>query len=289
MNGDKELFRIPHLIITRIYYRLVVENKPDFSRFPEAGVRGAMGYYLYDEIKKNRRPEKTLGLINLYKALLGTLPGTNIPPEGPMPRSINIRFFDIPDNSDHMGLEITFFGDSKELHPLLQESLQILGEEGIGRRANRFYFDGMRPPQPLDIATLPPLAANSATLVFYSPTSFRLNRQESRSWNLEMFCNNLLQRAQLLCNNYGECTEWPQEELLQQMLSIKSTARTDINNRFRLSSRQKKRINCSGFTGQVHLENISPDAGRILSIGAQIGVGKNTTFGGGRYTILCNF
>ena len=126
---------------------------------------------------------------------------------------------------------------------------------------------------------------NSATLVFYNPTSFRLNRKESRYWDLEMFCNNLLQRAELLCNNYGESTEWPQEKLLQQMLAMTSTASTDISNRFRLSSRQKKRIDCSGLTGQVHLKNISPDAGRILSIGAQIGVGKNTTFGGGRYTI----
>ena len=69
------------------------------------------------------------------------------------------------------------------------------------------------------------------------------------------------------------------------MLAMTSTASTDISNRFKLSSRQKKRIDCSGLTGQVHLKNISPDAGRILSIGAQIGVGKNTTFGGGRYTI----
>lgn len=129
MNNDQEFFKIPHLFITRIYYRLVVENKPDFSRFPEAGVRGAMGYYLFDEIKKNRRPEKTQGLINLYKALLGTLPGTSIPPEGPMPRSINIRFFDIPDNCDHMGLEITFLETAKNYNPCCKKAWKSLAKK----------------------------------------------------------------------------------------------------------------------------------------------------------------
>ena len=61
--------------------------------------------------------------------LLGTLPRTSIPPEGPMPRSINIRFFDIPDNCDHMGLEITFLETAKNYNPCYKKACKSLAKK----------------------------------------------------------------------------------------------------------------------------------------------------------------
>ena len=137
------MFIIPHLQITRIYYRLVVENYKRFFRFPEAGIRGAMGYYLYDEITKDfADPIRREKFVQLYRALLGPLPNEKQPPEGPQPRSINLRFFALPQEHDKAGLEVTFFGLSSTLSDTLEKCLTALGEEGIGHDATRFYIDG---------------------------------------------------------------------------------------------------------------------------------------------------
>lgn len=282
------MFKLPHLDITRIYYRLAVQDIKRFTRFPEAGIRGALGYYLYDEYKKNSEDlARQDSFAQLYRALLGPLPGEALPAQGPQPRSINLRFFEIPQERNKSGLEITFFGDSAKLSKLLEESLVTLGDEGIGERANRFYIDGMRPPTKIDLASIRIPVQESLTLQFYTPTSFRHNRKELKDWNLEMFSWNLLQRIDLLCNAYGDTSEeFPFDELLQQMLNTESTARTNKTVRSRLSSRQNKRIDYSGFTGIVKLSNISLDVAALLAIGELIGVGKNTTFGGGRYAII---
>lgn len=66
---------------------------------------------------------------------------------------------------------------------------------------------------------------------------------------------------------------------------MESQAETSKTTRSRLSSRQNKRIDYSGFTGTVTLKIISETARALLSIGEMVGVGKNTTFGGGRYAI----
>lgn len=282
------MFSIPHLDITRIYYRLAVQDIKRFSRFPEAGVRGAMGYFLYDEYKKSfgdlTRQE---AFAELYRALLGPLPGEPLPAQGPQPRSINLRFFEIPQERNKSGLEITFFGDSAKLAGLLEESLVTLGDEGIGERANRFIIDGMRPPTKTDLADIRIPAQGSVRLQFYTPTSFRHNRKEVKDWDLEMFSWNLLQRIELLCSAYGDANgEFPFDELLAQMLSMESAAQTRKLVRSRLSSRQNKRIDYSGFIGIVQLDNVPVEVSAVLAIGEVIGVGKNTTFGGGRYAIV---
>lgn len=282
------MFAIPHLQITRIYYRLVVENYKRFFRFPEAGIRGALGYYLYDEITKDfANPVRRENFVLLYRALLGPLPGEKLSPEGPQPRSINLRFFALPQEQDKAGLEITFFGQSNALSKTLEQCLITLGEEGIGHDATRFYIDGMRPPTVTDIANIQVADRDSIKLIFFTPTSFRHYRKESKDWNLEMFSWNLLQRIELLCKAYGCIDEanWNFKELLQDLLTMESQAETTKTTRSRLSSRQNKRIDYSGFTGSVFLKHISENARAILSIGEIIGVGKNTTFGGGRYVI----
>ena len=282
------MFKLPHLDITRIYYRLAVQDIKRFTRFPEAGIRGALGYYLYDEYKKSSEDlSRQDSFAQLYRALLGPLPGEALPAQGPQPRSINLRFFEIPQERNKSGLEITFFGDSAKLSKLLEESLVTLGDEGIGERANRFYIDGMRPPTKTDLAGIRIPAQSSVKLQFYTPTSFRHNRKEVKDWDLEMFSWNLLQRIDLLCNAYGKPDEvFPFDELLQQMLNIESTAQTRKVIRSRLSSRQQKRIDYSGFVGMVQLANVPIDVSAILAIGEIVGVGKNTTFGGGRYAII---
>lgn len=281
------MFSIPHLDITRIYYRLAVQDIKRFTRFPEAGVRGALGYFLYDEYKKSSdNSARQDSFAQLYRALLGPLPGEQLPAQGPQPRSINLRFFELPQERNKSGLEITFFGESAKLSKLLEQSLVILGEEGIGEKANRFYIDGMRPPTKTNLASIRIPTQNSVKLQFYTPTSFRHNRKELKDWDLEMFSWNLLQRIDLLCNAYGKSDGvFPFEELLQQMLGMESTAQTCKVVRSRLSSRQQKRIDYSGFIGMVQLDNVPIDVSAVLAIGEIVGVGKNTTFGGGRYAI----
>ena len=281
------MFSIPHLDITHIYYRLAVQDIKRFTRFPEAGVRGALGYFLYDEYKKNSdNSARQDSFAQLYRALLGPLPGDSPPAQGPQPRPVNLRFFELPQEHNKSGLEITFFGESAKLSRLLEQSLVILGEEGIGEKANRFYIDGMRPPVKMDLADTRAPITSSITLQFYTPTSFRHNRKEVKDWDLEMFSWNLLQRIDLLCKAYGDSSEdFPFDELLQQMLSMDSIARTSKVIRSRLSSRQQKRIDYSGFIGMVQLDNVPIDVSAVLAIGEIVGVGKNTTFGGGRYAI----
>lgn len=282
------MLTIPHLQITRIYYRLVVEDYRRFFRFPEAGIRGALGYYLYDEITKDfANPVQRENFVLLYRALLGPLPGEKLPPEGPQPRSVNLRFFALPQEQDKAGLEVTFFGQSSMLAEALEKSLVTLGEEGIGRSAVRFYIDGMRPPTVTDITGIRVADSDLMKLVFFTPTTFRHYRKESKDWDLEMFSWNLLQRIDLLCKAYGNAdnANWNFDELLQELLAMESQAETVKTTRSRLSSRQNKRIDYSGFTGTVFLRHVSENARALLTIGAIIGVGKNTTFGGGRYAI----
>lgn len=54
----------------------------------------------------------------------------------------------------------------------------------------------------------------------------------------------------------------------------------------RYSNRQKKHIKLSGFIGDVLFENVPSEFLWIIKLGEVIHIGKNTTFGNGKYKIV---
>jgi hypothetical protein len=121
----------PELHLTCARFRLEVEHPRKFGWFPEAVLRGALGYFWHAEGKRFER---------LYELFFGAadkakLQGIATPPIGAV---LNCS----PCGGSFFELEVILFGKHEEQVPLLLESLHILGREGVGESYERFFVEG---------------------------------------------------------------------------------------------------------------------------------------------------
>lgn len=100
------------------------------------------------------------------------------------------------------------------------------------------------------------------------------------------FFISLLRRVSLL---FVSQVKWSEEGFLQILIDeIKNVSvESDLKRVgfIRYSSRQKQKMNLDGVVGEAHFKNISPDLQILLRLGTWLHVGKNATFGLGRYSI----
>ena len=280
----------------RAFYSLVVENGKKFGFFPEACLRGALGYLLMEWFSFYRQTGQDDFLklvVRLYEALIGEFPNKSIEKKQATPPKMGMLLVRHKGSLDSdFLLELTFFGNNADLLPLFGEALKVLGMEGIGRSGIRFKVDsqvGVRTGFLYDFVCdrfLP--SGADVELDFYTPTTLKAYGGTFLNvWSSDAFARNLWQRLTLLCSLMNVVCDslLPENEFIDEFVSLECSSRVEPVNRDRYSSRQKKKIDCSGFMGNVVLKNVPEPIYTMLLWGEVVAVGKNTTFGNGRYRI----
>lgn len=280
------------LAITRVKFYLVVENRNLFSVFPEACIRGALGYYLYDRVRDLRDWNQNIQadkFENLYECLLGDFPDKKIADRSAtLPRRGMLFCTNDLMRSDGVFLETTFFGKESALVSVLLEALQYIGTLGIGNQKLRFFVNGVVSEQCdfIDKFVCDDVYDSEIRLIFVSPTMLRAKGGVFIStWNTEAFFRNLAQRINQICLLQGNVSLYDVESEHFKGLygRVEVVSEVRYSSRLRTSSRQHKQLDCSGFKGRVFLKNVPEELFKLICMGEIVGVGKNTVFGGGRY------
>jgi len=124
---------------------------------------------------------------------------------------------------------------------------------------------------------------------FISPTRIQYDGSISTKIDFHILIRNLLRRISLL--SYFHCDlklDIDFSMLIEKAQSIKTTQHElEWYNWTRYSSRQKKRMNLGGLVGTVVYQGDFQDFLQYLLCGQYIHVGKNATFGLGKYIIQC--
>ena len=289
--------QVPTIKMVRSRYILTVDNEREFSFFPEACIRGALGYLLYDwanQCFEKSNPFKAELCIRLYEALIGPFPNKQVEIREATPPKMGMLFITMDESqSGTFLLELTLFGDNDDLLHLFTAALKQLGDEGVGNEAVRYSVHSKIVSQvgllsDFIVKNLNDSAPQNAELLFCSPTMLKAyGGRLLNDWNQEAFARNLYNRIELLCNalNVPFDYTYSLSGFVEAFGLLECSCSTRLFSRIRYSSRQHQKINCSGFTGSVQIKNVPPAVMCMLQWGEQLAVGKNTTFGAGRYNL----
>lgn len=269
----------------RAKIRLRVGRLQEFMWFPEAVVRGALGYYWHYEGSDYEPLYRLFFGSDVNRDAQGNLIAT--PPHG---GRIVIKACD--DCEGCADLELTLFGRNENLFPKFVDSLQAIGREGIGEDPIHFDIEGageLRCGTLQDFLTPEPsVLSKSCKLTIDAPMTLRkVGGKLLRDWDTQSFAGNLVQRAVQLNRHYGsgEIPDWDMEALVGDFENVHCWNDTALVHRERASSRQRRYIDYSGFCGVVFMHDITRENYTLLRIGEQLAVGKNTVFGSGGYSL----
>lgn len=271
------MIEIPELKITKVTYRLLIEDMVRFMNFPEAGLRGAMGYFWNNGGAR---------FTPLYETFFG-------PPDGITPPKAAMLYVSrCKGETDKVLLEVTFFGNRESLIDDFSKTLLVLGKEGIGKRRNRFVVEGMTTPRINTLQELveshPCMPVDECTLKLKTPLSLRSAQGGIlKTWNCLEFGRNLIHRIQGVAETYGTPVDsWNESLLLDAFFGLQGEADVRIEQQNRTSSRQQKNIDYSGIVGKVLLKNVPEDIVTLIRMGEHLAVGKNAVFGSGRIRLI---
>ncbi|MCM8769242.1 MAG: CRISPR system precrRNA processing endoribonuclease RAMP protein Cas6 [Candidatus Omnitrophica bacterium] len=193
-----------------------------------------------------------------------------------------------------------------EYFPYLILTLKKMGEKGIGiknRRGNFIIrniksdnttvYDGEKeilyPYKNPQKITLPQKDVKAVSLEFLSPTRIKSDGKLTKDLPFSLLVKTLLRRLSLLKKNYCESSDFT-----INYEKIKETARevetVSCNLKWydweRFSTRQNTRMKLGGFLGKItYLGNLG-DFLQYLKVGELIHIGKNASFGLGKYAII---
>lgn len=282
---------LPALPILRFSLVLELEKNMPVSHFPEATIRGGLGYYLRGEtcLFKDLPCARCAMQKSCLYALLFDPPKVEhiglLESKWPIPKpwTMFARY-----SKGMVDLEITFFGNHlSKLHPFVK-ALSALGEQGIGAHESRFRICEMSEPISFLLNEIEFPRANHVGVNIYSPMALRQNGSLIRHWDTLVFASTLLRRIYLLSvhQNVEIPKTWDYLLLLDEFKSVISLENLNNETRTRTSTRQRAKLQYNGFSGFVDLQNVSENVCQLLSAGAVIGVGKNTAFGFGQYDLI---
>lgn len=284
---------VPAIKMSRVYYTLLADKSFQAPFFPEACMRGALGYLLMDWIGECRsvRSAKFEQVVRLYEALIGAVPWRKqtvaTPPKMAM---LLIRSIDSKKHEYH--LELTLFGENLDLIQVFQDALVQLGREGVGNSSVKFDVSPdvrMKFGSLADIVLIESSCSLDVQIDFFTPTTLKAYGGEFlQHWDSDAFARNLYNRISLLSDALGVDYNplYSLEEFVTMFKKIPYKDDSERIFRKRYSSRQRISIDYSGFVGHVILKSVSCEILPYLMCGELLGVGKNTSFGGGRYSLL---
>ena len=126
-------------------------------------------------------------------------------------------------------------------------------------------------------------------LKFKSPTTIKYRGEILDEYNINAIIESLCRRIYMLDCFEGITSQIHDKEYVESIAvpEQKQTEQKNISVR-RFSNHSKSAMYLNGIEGNVTLSDVSPELFEILLAGELVHIGKNTSFGFGRYRIVCN-
>lgn len=278
-------------------------------RFIGATLRGAFGYLLKQTICQVSHGECGRCLLQSacpYPAVFEGLP--------PQDRNFMRRYPYVPQpfvlvvppparRAEEIGglnWGIRLFGSAIRFWPYVIHAIQIVGEKGIGRESAKYLlrrvtdvstksdiwlagYETVQKPVPLTCGNAGEPLTERCTLRWHFTTPLRFRSRQPRDAAVSGLDLVLLgrRRFQIMDHFYGTGEADEVNHLdANEFQTLDSQIRPFGFNRF--SGRQKRRMNLSGYVGEITIEGPWGRAGKWLHSAEQIHLGKATSFGFGR-------
>lgn len=119
-------------------------------------------------------------------------------------------------------------------------------------------------------------------ITFHSPVTIKYRGEFIRQFDIDALISSLVRRIEML--NYYEGKPLVGSHLIDNIPEIKKqhSYHENVN---RYSSRHKENIKLHGLLGSLILNNVDNETLKLLLAGELLHIGKNTSFGFGRYTV----
>ena len=204
-------------------------------------------------------------------------------------------------NTNTLVIQITFIGKiceqiSQLLHGLLRmqkyaliaarNSSKIMIKKITDQTGNVIYKEnvGKLEMPIISEAIIEKQPVKKINLHIETPFRVKYNNKLLQSFVWHAFLQTLYNRLKYLNQNY--CSSSVKLHLLEKDFDVKVSAdNTYWKEQFRKSYIQNQKMSFGGLVGDVVLENINEDTYALLKLGEIFHVGKQTTFGLGKYTI----
>lgn len=211
---------------------------------------------------------------------------------------------------DPLRFSLILLGDTVDMLPYFVYAFQLMGEEGLGRRADgsraryridqvtqrdRILYDGetrtLSPVDPLElrIGTLPDGGNGRLTVTLQTPLRLKRNNELAADLPFEDLVRGVLRRIATTFQEFGE-GEPPLDYRglvfrAKNVRTVRSGCRWEDPPRY--SNRQKERMLMGGLVGDLLYEGEIAPYLPLLELASFLHIGKQTTFGHGRFT--CTF
>lgn len=215
---------------------------------------------------------------------------------------------------DTFDFQVILFGKSRVYLNLLLQAVWALGQQGLGKEKGRFSIvrilnsrkedilcDGYGGGQIRKDRYYPETFAGYAqfrmrqlqkngyrgALKFQTETDIRFRKQRMEEFDMQAIVENLARRTYLF--NCFEGTEMDLDIFMEEMTSdLPRICYQDVNRIQvkRFSSRQMSSMKLGGIKGEVQLDEIPGQLLPWLLAGEVMHIGKNTSFGFGRYRVF---
>jgi len=204
---------------------------------------------------------------------------------------------------DTFDFNMVLIGQARHLLPLILAAWQRALAHGLGKSAGTaqliavhddaseqlVYAGEGSPTRLLEGEAHIPSAQSSATLEILTPLRLQNNSRPLGPDTLtpRPLLTALVRRLALLAEFHTE-TRWTPDFVALAQAADVVTGQAQLNWRdwTRYSSRQQQKMSLGGVVGTWYLSNLTPELWLALWLGQWLHVGKNTTFGLGRYRLL---
>lgn len=208
---------------------------------------------------------------------------------------------------DRLKFQLILFGKTAVYFNLFLQAIHMLGMNGLGKHASRFQIadirntngepvlDGMdvhmekyQVKQIEDYVErrMETLKGDvPAKIVFETPLTVKYNGEFLQEFNMDAIVRSVKRRIYML-----DCFEGIDGgDAFDQDYLLPVIRRQEVEKRAvkRFSSRKQSAMYLKGIQGTIELEQIEPDTLELLLAGELIHIGKNTSFGFGKYRMEC--
>ncbi len=204
-------------------------------------------------------------------------------------------------SGDSLKFNLLLFGPAIVYFSQYLQAFQLLGMNGIGKNSAKFvikrltntigedilaehniYIENVR-PKPISeyVSYRIPKTADAARLIFHTPLSIKYQKEMIQSFDPEAILSSIERRIYMLNCYKGTDLERITINSHVPKLQYEEIKHIDVK---RYSNRHESKIKLSGICGYADFEDIDETCKELLLAGELIHIGKNTSFGFGRYS-----
>lgn len=205
------------------------------------------------------------------------------------------------DRGDILSFRMILFGKTIAYFSQILQAFYQLGQVGLGKEQGRFAIVGITNTnresllqgnniykERYQVRTIAEYVdyrmkrPRGDRMLFHTPVTLKYNSAILTAFNSEAIVRALTRRLLML-----DCFEGIESEQLQfdriPTISDQRVKGIDVK---RYTTRQKRKIHMDGIRGYVDLDDIDEDLYILMLAGEIMHIGKNTSFGFGRYTMV---